>query len=68
MRPIDEISGNVLDLSIQIHQELGPGLLESVYETILAAKLAQLGYVVDRQRPIDIEFHDSALKRRSGLT
>jgi GxxExxY protein len=35
---------------------LGPGLLESVYETILAAKLASRGYVVARQRPVDIEY------------
>jgi len=56
VRGIDEISGKVLDLSIAIHRELGPGLLESVYETVLAGKLAQLGYSVARQQPIDIEF------------
>jgi GxxExxY protein len=53
---IDEISGNVLDLSIRLHRELGPGLLESVYETVLAAKLLSLGYAVERQKPIDIQF------------
>ena len=31
-------------------------MLESVYETVLAGKLAALGYRIDRQRPIDIEF------------
>ncbi len=56
MKEIDDISGDVLDLSIKMHRELGPGLLESVYETILAAKLARMGYVVDRQKPIDIEY------------
>ena len=56
MTSVDEISGNVLDLSIRIHRGLGPGLLESVYETVLAGKLAALGYRIDRQRPIDIEF------------
>jgi iron complex transport system substrate-binding protein len=56
MRGIDEISGKVLDLSIAIHRELGPGLLESVYEAVLAGKLAQLGYSVARQQPIDIEY------------
>jgi len=53
---IDEIGGNVLDLSIRLHRELGPGLLESVYETVLAAKLLSLGYSVERQKPIDIQF------------
>ncbi len=58
MNSLDTISGAVLDLSIKMHRELGPGLLESVYETFLAAKLAKLGYKVDRQKPVDIEFED----------
>jgi iron complex transport system substrate-binding protein len=53
---VDRISGDVLDLSIRLHRELGPGLLESVYETVLAAQLTRMGYSVARQRPIDIEF------------
>jgi iron complex transport system substrate-binding protein len=56
LNAIDKISGDVLDLSIRLHSELGPGLMESVYEIVLGAKLAQLGYSVDRQRSIDIEF------------
>ena len=56
LKRIDQISGDVLDVSLRLHRELGPGLLESVYETVLAAKLVQLGYSVDRQRPIDIQF------------
>jgi len=58
LRDIDAITGDVIDVAIRIHRELGPGLLESVYETILAAKLIEIGYSVDRQRPIDIEFED----------
>jgi len=56
VKSVDEISRDVLDHSIHIHRELGPGLLESVYEMVLAGRLVQLGYVVDRQKPIDIEF------------
>ena len=58
MKDIDLITGDVLDLSIRIHRELGSGLLESVYETVLAAKLEQMGYPVRRQHPVDIEFED----------
>ena len=58
MKDIDEISRDILDLSIRLHRDLGPGLMESVYESILAAKLTRMGYSVDRQRPIDIEFED----------
>jgi iron complex transport system substrate-binding protein len=53
---IDRITGDVLDAAIRLHRELGPGLLESVYETILAAHLGRLGYRVERQRPVDIVF------------
>ncbi len=56
MTDIDEISGQVLDLAIRLHRELGPGLLESVYETVLAAKLSSLGLAVERQKSVDIEF------------
>jgi GxxExxY protein len=56
LKDIDEISGDVVDLAIRIHRELGPGLLESVYEIILAGKLARMGYHVDRQKSIDVEF------------
>ncbi|MBK8375514.1 GxxExxY protein [Sphingorhabdus sp.] len=56
MREIDRISGEVIDISIRLHKALGPGLLESVYETLLAARLEQAGFKVARQVPIDIEF------------
>ena len=56
MRDIDAITGDVIDVSLRIHRELGPGLLESVYETVLAGKLIEMGYLVNRQKPIDIEF------------
>lgn len=46
---IDSISGDVVDVALRIHRELGPGLLESVYETVLAGKLLKMGYSVDRQ-------------------
>ena len=56
MRPIDDITRDVIGIAMHIHRELGPGLLESVYEMVLAAKLHRLGYRVDRQRQINMEF------------
>jgi iron complex transport system substrate-binding protein len=56
VRDIDRISGDVLDAAIKLHRELGPGLLESVYETVLAGQLLRMGYSVARQVPVDIEF------------
>nr|WP_319951562.1 GxxExxY protein [Sphingomonas caeni] len=56
MTDIEGICRDVIDVSLRIHRDLGPGLLESVYETVLAAKLAAIGYQVVQQRPIDIDF------------
>ena len=56
MIEIDRVSADVVDQAIRIHRELGPGLLESVYETVLAGSLERLGYRIERQKPVDIEF------------
>ena len=56
MDEIDRVSAEVVDAAIRIHRELGPGLLESVYETVLAVSLERAGWKVDRQKPIDITF------------
>ncbi len=56
MKDIDEISGHVLDVALRLHRDLGPGLLESVYETVLAGKLGAMGYEVARQRAIHVDF------------
>ena len=56
MTDIEQISGDVIEVALRLHRELGPGLLEGVYEVILASKLAAMGYSVARQRPIDIEY------------
>lgn len=56
MIDIDVISGKAVDLAIRLHRQLGPGLLESVYETVLAGRLEAEGFAVERQRPVSFEF------------
>jgi GxxExxY protein len=56
MREINEITGAIVDSAYHIHTRLGPGLLESVYEAILAHTLEQRGFQVERQKPIQLEF------------
>ncbi len=51
----NEIGKLVVDSAIAIHRELGPGLLETVYEVILEHELRQRGLGVERQVPISIE-------------
>ena len=56
MTEIEELARETIDCGFRIHKELGPGLLESVYETVLAASLSKKGMRVERQRPIPIVF------------
>jgi GxxExxY protein len=44
----------VFDIGLKLHRELGPGLLESVYETVLANRLERAGFKINRQKPISI--------------
>ncbi len=43
MHELDDITGLIVDVAVRIHKELGPGLLESVYELVLARALATRG-------------------------
>lgn len=53
---LNDISGEILDAAIAVHQELGPGLLESVYEVILAHELKSRGLRAERQIIVPIEY------------
>lgn len=57
MHPND-IAKTIVDSAYHIHAHLGPGLFESVYESILAADLAERGLTVARQHPIPIQYKD----------
>lgn len=56
MADIDRLSAEVVDAALRIHRQLGPGLIESVYETVLAAAIERAGWKVARQKPADITF------------
>jgi len=53
---INEISRHVVDAAFHLHCDLGPGLLESVYEALLCKALERRGLKVERQKPICFEF------------
>ncbi len=52
----NEIGTVIVDCAVHLHQSLGPGLLETVYEVTLARILEKRGLSVQRQIPIAIEF------------
>ena len=56
MHALDDITGGVIDAAMKIHRELGPGLLESVYEVVLAREIQRRGFRVERQKAVRIEY------------
>jgi GxxExxY protein len=56
----NEIRRVIVDAALAVHRELGPGLLESVYEVALAYELEQRGLCVRRQVPISIHYKKMA--------
>lgn len=60
---LDELTGIIVDECVHIHQELGPGLLESVYEVVLAHRLALRGLKVQRQVMVGIVFDGIVLDK-----
>ncbi|HWI88010.1 MAG TPA: GxxExxY protein [Sphingomicrobium sp.] len=55
MAHIEQLARVAIDCGLHIHKELGPGLLESVYEALLAERLSRSGYVVERQKLLPVE-------------
>ena len=55
-KEINQISYNIIGFAIEVHKELGPGLLESIYEKCLAHLLLQNGYKVTRQQSVLLNF------------
>ncbi len=52
---IERLASVVIDCGLKIHIELGPGLLESAYETVLQHRLMKIGLVAERQKAISIQ-------------
>lgn len=56
MKSENDISYDIRGAAFLVNRNLGPGLLESVYETALAHELKKLGYLVERQVPVSMEY------------
>ena len=55
---LNQLSLQVIGAAIAVHCELGPGLMESVYETCLVTELQRLGLAVQTQLPVPVVFHN----------
>lgn len=58
---IEQLARVAVDCGLKVHQALGPGLLESVYEACLGHSLALRGLKVERQKPVSIRFDGMVL-------
>jgi GxxExxY protein len=58
---LNELTGKVIGACIEIHRELGPGLLESAYEECLAYELTRAGLRFERQRSLPVRYKEVQL-------
>ncbi len=58
----NEISSVLLDIFIKVHSELGPGLLESVYEEVICYELTKRGIAFQRQQGISVIYDDKKME------
>jgi len=59
---IDGVTAEVIRAAIEVHRRLGPGLLESTYETCLAFELTDRGLGAERQRPFPLVYRSIKLE------
>lgn len=62
MPPTNQITADIIDASIHIHADLGPGLFESAYEQLLAAELTRRGLRVQRQLVVPFEYKGTTIE------
>ncbi len=61
MREINEITSQIIGAAIEVHKQLGPGLLESAYEACLAYELIDRGLQIEHQKPLPVRYKDVQL-------
>lgn len=57
----NEIGTLILDAAFQVHKELGPGLLETTYETCLSYEASERGLLIETQLPLPIIYKEVKL-------
>ena len=59
--PVEDIAAQVVDAAFHVHRELGPGLLERIYELCLDHELSGRRLRVDRQVPVPVRYKDAMI-------
>ena len=58
----NRLTSQIIGAAIEVHRQLGPGLLESSYETCLAYELEARGLTIERQKPLPIVYKEIHLE------
>jgi GxxExxY protein len=58
---LNKITEGIIGAAIEVHRNLGPGLLESAYQAALAYELNQRGYKVEQQKPLPMQYKEIRL-------
>lgn len=61
-REIEQLATIAVDCGLKLHRDLGPDLLESAYEAILAEMLGRRGLKVERQKPLNIVYDNLVIR------
>jgi GxxExxY protein len=67
MRDVNQISGEIVDMAYRLHSRIGPGLMEGVYESILAHTLEKRGLHVERQKAVPFEWENVRVEEACRL-
>ena len=58
---LEDLKERVIGCAIAVHRELGPGLLESIYQACLAIELREAGLGVEREIPVPVIYHGQSV-------
>ena len=58
---LNELTSKIIGAAISVHRELGPGLLESVYQRCMVIELRHMGLKVETEVPVKIRYRDQEL-------
>lgn len=58
----EALTSKIIGAAVEVHKQLGPGLLESIYEECLEFELLQAGLTVERQKPMPVEYKSLKLR------
>jgi len=60
-KELNQLTRRIIGCAIEVHRHLGPGLLESIYESALCIELEMAGLAYERQKPVPVTYKGHAL-------